>query len=112
MTIYELAPEVFVNLGKTAPYKVTEIIGKDYPDEFLMPGEEKSFLILNKETAWIVHADSLVSVVEELENYLDMSVDNFVMISLGTQYHKRFCVKDFNFWKELIEKFRIAYYFD
>ena len=39
MTIYELDPNFFVNLGKTAPYKVTEIIGKDHPDNFLTPAQ-------------------------------------------------------------------------
>lgn len=34
MTIYELDPNFFVNLGKTEPYKVTEIVGKDHPDNF------------------------------------------------------------------------------
>lgn len=113
MTIYELDPNFFVNLGKTAPYKVTEIIGKDHPDNFLTPGEEKSFLILDKEKAWIVHADSLVSVAEELEGYLGMSVDDFIMISLGTQYHKRFCFNDdYEIWERYFTKLREAYYSD
>ncbi len=112
MVIYELDSEIFVNLGKNAPYERTEIIGKDYPDNFLIPGEEKNFLVLNKEKAWLIHADSLVSVTEELEGYLGISVDDFVLISLGAQHHNRFCVEDFNFWKELIENFRLAYYFD
>lgn len=34
MEFIELYPKFFVNLGKTAPYKVTGIIGKDYPDDF------------------------------------------------------------------------------
>lgn len=112
MAIYELDSEFFVNLGKTAPYKMTEIIGKDYPDHFLIPGEGKNFLVLNKEKAWLIHADSLVSVTEELEGYLGMSVDDFILISLGAQHHNRFCVEDYDFWKELIEKFRLVYYFD
>lgn len=113
MTIYELDSGVFINLGKTAPYRVTEIIGKDYPEDFLTPGEEKSFLILNREKAWIVHADSLVSVAEELEGYLGMSVDDFIMISLGTQYHKRFCFNDdYEIWEKYFTKLREVYYVD
>lgn len=113
MTIYELDPNFFVNLGKTAPYKVTEIIGKDHPDNFLAPSEEKNFLILNKEKAWIVHADSLVSVAEELEGHLGMSVDDFIMISLGTQYHKRFCFNDdYEIWEKYFVNLREAYYSD
>lgn len=113
MAIYELNHDFFVNLGKTAPYAVTEIIGKDYPDDFLTPGEEKSFLVLNKEKAWIVHADSLISVAEELEGYLGMSVDDFIMISLGTQYHKRFCFNDdYEIWEKYFVRLREAYYSD
>lgn len=109
----DLDPKFFVNLGKTAPYKVTEIIGKNYPDNFLTPGEEKSFLILNQEKAWIVHADSLVSVAEELEGYLEMSTDDFIMISLGTQYHERFCFNnDYDIWEKYFAKLREAYYSD
>lgn len=113
MELYELDSKIFVNLGETSPYKVTEIIGKDYPDDFLTPGEEKSFLVLNKEKAWIVHADSLVSVAEELEGYLGMSVDDFIMISLGTKYHKRFCFNDdYDIWEKYFSKLRDAYYSD
>ncbi|MFS1664502.1 hypothetical protein [Streptococcus sp. zg-JUN1979] len=113
MELYELAPELFVNLGKNAPYKVTEIIGKNYPDNFLTPDEEKSFLVLNKEKAWIVHADSLVSVAEELEGYLGMSIDDFIMISLGTKYHERFCFNDdYEIWEKYFVKLRDAYYSD
>lgn len=92
---------------------MTEIIGKDHPDNFLTPGEENNFLILDKEKVWIVHADSLVSVAEELEGYLGMSVDDFVMISLGTQYHKRFCFNDdYEIWERYFTKLREAYYSD
>ncbi|OHX26151.1 hypothetical protein BKX95_11990 [Streptococcus iniae] len=112
MEFIELDPKFFVNLGKTAPYEVTEIIGKDYPDDFLTPGEEKCFLILNQEKAWIVLADSLVSVAEELEGFLGMSVDDFIMISLGTPYHKRFCFNDdYDTWQKLFKKLRDTYYF-
>lgn len=113
MEIIELDPKFFVNLGKTAPYEVTEIIGKDYPDDFLTPGEEKSFLVLNKEKAWIVHSDSLVSVADKLESYLGLSVDDFIMISLGTEYHKRFCFNDnYEIWEKYFVKLREAYYSD
>lgn len=113
MTIYELDTSFSKNLGKPALYKETEIIGKDYPDNFLTPGKETSFLILNKEKAWIVHADSLVSVAEELEGYLGMSVDDFIMISLGTQYHERFKFNDdYEIWEKYFVKLREAYYSD
>lgn len=116
MEIIELDAKYFANLGKTPPYRATEIVGKEYQEEyevdFLIPGEEKSFLILNKEKAWIVHSDSLVSVVNKLESYLGLSVDDFIMISLGTEYHKRFCFNDnYEIWEKMFKKLRTAYYF-
>lgn len=113
MKILKLDSEYFVNLGRTPPYKMTEIIGQDYPDDFLTPGEEKSFLILNKEKAWIVHSDSLKSVAENFENFLGLSVDDFIMISLGTQYHERFCFNDdYDILEKYFDKLREAYYSD
>ncbi|HEN0543770.1 hypothetical protein SUF15_09905 [Streptococcus agalactiae] len=113
MGIIELDAKYFANFGKVPPYKATEIIGKGYPDDFLTPGEEKNFLILNQEKAWIVHADSLVSVAEEIEGFLGMSVDDFIMISLGTPYHNRFRFNDdYEVWERYFKKLREAYYSD
>lgn len=113
MSIYKLDSELFVNLDKTASYQVTEILGRDCPDNFLMPGEERCFFVLNKEKAWIIHADSLVSVVEELEGYLGMLVDDFIMISLETKYHERCCFNDdYEIWEKYFMKLRDAYYSD
>lgn len=113
MRLIELDSNYFANFGKIPPYKATEIIGKDYPDDFLTPGDEKNFLILNQEKVWIVQADSLVSVVKEIEGFLGMSVDNFIMISLGTPYHKRFRFNDdYEVWERYFKKLREAYYSD
>lgn len=112
MEILRLDSNFFANFGKTPPYEETEMVGKNYPEDFLVPGDDKNFLVLNKEKAWVVHADSLLTVVEELESYLEISVDEFVLISLGSPEHSRFCIEDFEFWKELIENLRQAYYFD
>lgn len=83
MSIVEVHLPNIENFGKTPPYTETEILSKEYQDDFLVPGDDKHFLVLNKEKAWLVHADSLGAVAEELEGYLGMSVNDFLIISLG-----------------------------
>ncbi len=116
MEIIELDAKYFANLGKTPPYRATEIVGKEYQEEyevdFLIPGDEKKFLILNQEKAWIVYADSFISVAEELEGFLGMSIDDFIIVSLGTRKQKRFDFDDnFDIWEKMFKKLRTAYYF-
>ncbi|MCK4023920.1 hypothetical protein HCC60_07725 [Streptococcus suis] len=112
MSIVEVHLPNIENFGETPPYTETEILSKDYQDDFLVPGDDKHFLVLDKEKAWLVHADSLGAVAEELEGYLGMSVNDFVIISLGSPEHQRFCIEKYHFWEALLEKLREVYYTD